>query len=88
MCGRQGIALRGHRGNGTCNLEQQEKLKAVIDFRIKFGGKFFKITCNHVEIMPRLFKKHPKMICLNACLMPLENQFWTLEQPILCNLSR
>ena len=41
LCGRQGIALRGHRDDATTeeHAEDQGKLKAVIQFRIKSGDK-------------------------------------------------
>ena len=43
LCGRQGIALRGHRDDATTeeHAEDQGKLKADIQFRIKSGDKIF-----------------------------------------------
>ena len=42
LCGRQGIAVRGHRDDSTSDELNQGKFKAIVDFRIESGDQVLK----------------------------------------------
>ena len=46
LCGRQGIALRGHRDDNTSTLLSQGKFKAVVNFRVDSGDEVLR---EHLE---------------------------------------
>ena len=47
LCGRQGIALRGHRDDSTSDEVNQGKFKAIVDFRIEAGDEVLK---EHLQV--------------------------------------
>ena len=47
LCGRQGIALRGHRDDSTSDEVNQVKFKAIVDFRIEAGDEVLK---EHLQV--------------------------------------
>ena len=65
FCGRNGIAVRGHRDDGALTSSDISKksgnLRSLINFRIDAGDKILEITKIVVQKLQHIFEKQHKM---------------------------
>ena len=66
LCGRQGLALRGHRDDEASSALNKGNFKALINFRADAGDMVLQHHLQLCKKMQHTFPRHHKMICYCA----------------------